>query len=793
MSKAEIKNAIQVIATEDVPGNNTKERVSEVLDDIVDIIPEVTGEEGNDSTKAISQEAWTRENSKKANNIDDNGNPLLYDDRNLFEASKVTKGLTITSAGSILANSSSSYYILNVIGVKRVDILRSSLANNRMRYVFTSDIPAVGVSVLGGIYDSSLDNSLKFSIDIPVSANYILFYLDNTSNALDYSNIKMSVSLSSGFDAIFRDTRIALSSQNLFNSYKIYNLGLNADFTQIMASPVGRMTYIEVKKGERFLVRRDEISSNRFIVGYTKDLPTANVVVYDAVNNNSKASFETEATHDGYLILYLSNASESNFATYQIYKLNNVESKHLSANELLSKYIPNFNDNIFSPDMLRDVGFSATGNIQYYSSGAYKSLLIIGQPGDRYLLQMNGIDAPRTRIAYSTTTDEAEVGHTIKKPFAIENKDGEKSVLIEFDDKTYQVYVWLSNNYAEGQLDDLILSKLPSADTNKKDTQFVTGKLDYFEAPITEDVSPNSTTFNLRDSLITDIYDRYDALMAQYPDRITKTLLGYGSSDTTLNATEYPIDESLPIYEYRIKPLQDYTGSNSLNPNGYKVKDAPLIMINTSIHGDEKSPSWATYLMVKQMLETSDRNSVLYTIQSQCELSIVPCPNPYGFNYHQRVLACNIDPNRIFAYNSNAYPYPEGNALRAWIDNNSERASIFIDFHCLEGYRPLSFYMTSYNQNSFDLFGAFAREITPRMKEIYEKSIDNTLDGFFTYTEGALLESYANLWGRIPLTAVLETYEDFGGVLYSQKVIQASLEILVNYIRVNLMYLNRLK
>lgn len=106
------------------------------------------------------------------------------------------------------------------------------------------------------------------------------------------------------------------------------------------------------------------------------------------------------------------------------------------------------------------------------------------------------------------------------------------------------------------------------------------------------------------------IYALYDALAAQYPDYITKTLLG---ADAVGNE----------IFQYRFTTLQ----VQSLYANTYK----PKVILFSNIHGWEKAGTMNVYLALKEICERWQTDSKLEALKWGVDFVVVPVCNPSGF------------------------------------------------------------------------------------------------------------------------------------------------------------------
>lgn len=186
--------------------------------------------------------------------------------------------------------------------------------------------------------------------------------------------------------------------------------------------------------------------------------------------------------------------------------------------------------------------------------------------------------------------------------------------------------------------------------------------------------------------------------MNAYPNKLSKKLLGYG---TSIDGTD---DTMLPIYEYTL-----------LAPNRPSSKEKPIkILLMTGIHGEEKASVWGSLQFFKQMLDNADSDESLTSIKANVDFKIIPILNPYGFNNHIRTNSREVDLNRNFSYrweeNSSTvkgtepYSEKETQILKDWLMTNNN-ANIFIDFHNFSLGKPdLAYLNTPSEKNSKCLF-----------------------------------------------------------------------------------------
>lgn len=126
-----------------------------------------------------------------------------------------------------------------------------------------------------------------------------------------------------------------------------------------------------------------------------------------------------------------------------------------------------------------------------------------------------------------------------------------------------------------------------------------------------------------------DIYSLYDGLMADYPDYITKNLLGNDASGL------------LPIYEYRFTP--EVARTEELAQGAPEHMRAMLL----SLHSEQINYVYPYYLM-RAICEDWPADPALEALRFGVEWSVVPALNPYAVNNNQRPNFNGVDLNRNF-------------------------------------------------------------------------------------------------------------------------------------------------
>ena len=149
------------------------------------------------------------------------------------------------------------------------------------------------------------------------------------------------------------------------------------------------------------------------------------------------------------------------------------------------------------------------------------------------------------------------------------------------------------------------------------------------------------TSANLDAWVCTDIYDLYDALVSAHPDFFVRnTDLGSDQSGDHM-LRHYTMRMQSPYVSRSYKPYD-----SSTNNYNRATMSPRTILINSGIHGDEKSSVYGTYLAIKAILESSEEWAVF--IRTNFCLEICPIANPWGFNNNVRPNSADVNLNRDF-------------------------------------------------------------------------------------------------------------------------------------------------
>lgn len=286
------------------------------------------------------------------------------------------------------------------------------------------------------------------------------------------------------------------------------------------------------------------------------------------------------------------------------------------------------------------------------------------------------------------------------------------------------------------------------------------------------------------------IYDAYDALMAEFPRRMTKQLLGNAYN------LEGDIDENYPIYEYTIRPLQ--TTQLTQDGDDTRLTEAPVILMLSGVHGGEKAATYGLYQVVKQMLTNPYHHQRVHRMQAAFAFKVVPIACPGGYNVSSRENPRGININRNFGFGRIETPYSEVETqiICQWLENN--RGSFaFIDFHnFVRNFLPdrqvsMSSYHISPNPEVNRTYSEFIRKISPLWQDKYLQSYRDQGDiayGFllgktYNVTPSTVNEAYYNYGYEI--SAIIESSNqdpDDLDKFNTKKVLEFTVDIYMNYL-----------
>ena len=169
------------------------------------------------------------------------------------------------------------------------------------------------------------------------------------------------------------------------------------------------------------------------------------------------------------------------------------------------------------------------------------------------------------------------------------------------------------------------------------------------------------------------VYSWFDALADDYPDYITKTLLGNDESG------------SLPIYQYRFKPKLP-------NPHEYVLNTKiPKVMLIT-VH-NEGMNMVALHILMREICRNWQNSDALTSMRFGIEFVVIPVGNPWGLDNGKRTNVNKIDINRQFPANwiqdgvvgdyfySGTSALSEAEAQHIYASMVNENPDVYFDVH----------------------------------------------------------------------------------------------------------------
>lgn len=279
------------------------------------------------------------------------------------------------------------------------------------------------------------------------------------------------------------------------------------------------------------------------------------------------------------------------------------------------------------------------------------------------------------------------------------------------------------------------------------------------------------------------IYSLFDALMASYPDYITKEFLGNEAT-------------GLPIYVYYLTPTIPITD---------KPSKMIKIFLTCGTHGIEKASTLSTYLMIKQMCEKWGDYPLLEALRFNVKFIVMPVVNPWGWNNGDRRNSRGVDINRNFPYQwvqgtSGTQTYGgsaplselEAQYVKSIFDNNKD-IDIMYDFH--------NFFTVGVEPNEQFLWiptnaglkvQHIAQNLISRLTRKWGKEF-NFLDGKFVgYTStvaDGMIQNYAHSLG-IKYCGTFEVRDgwklDATGQTYDENMCKAGVEAITNWLLLNI-------
>lgn len=272
-------------------------------------------------------------------------------------------------------------------------------------------------------------------------------------------------------------------------------------------------------------------------------------------------------------------------------------------------------------------------------------------------------------------------------------------------------------------------------------------------------------------------YGLYDALVAAYPEYVSKVDCDAECVAADLTRPDYMAD--YPIYMYKFIPA--YTPNNAAL-DGVSDASRYKVYIVSGTH-PEMMGIWDLYNTMRLICEQWRNDENLEALRWQCEFYVIPLSGPYGIAHATRTNHNGVDLNRN-APSNDWVRTPTGTNTYSGATAASEyetqvfvhymqqiQPQVFIDHHnCYENDRGVFSYITSRKKSCVDLAAAHLSHMSRRWKKRYPDVLpdnDTLIFGFATTTEEKGTRSnYANDCG-----AWSYTFESQSGLGYDNGVV----------------------
>ena len=128
------------------------------------------------------------------------------------------------------------------------------------------------------------------------------------------------------------------------------------------------------------------------------------------------------------------------------------------------------------------------------------------------------------------------------------------------------------------------------------------------------------TSFIQDTSDLSDVYGRYDALMASYPQYITR--IDCSSADSIIGVSRPSQLSGMPIYIYKFRPILARVEDYDVIPRAFII---------TGLHSNEKMGIYTTYALMRMICENWNTLQDARLLRTKAEIYVLPILNPWGF------------------------------------------------------------------------------------------------------------------------------------------------------------------
>lgn len=594
--------------------------------------------------------------------------------------------------------------------------------------------------------------------------------------------------------------KLEQSEKNLFDG--VYDTGWIVRDTSSMALTYrynyserqGRTAIIPIESNKTYSVSVPTTDLDRFVLATNPTIPSketsnlGNIATeiffgYDSTldRNNAKFTF-TNNSEDKYLLVYVS--ADGLEPPLQVEE-GSIPTSYEPPYGIPSKYIPIFNtgnngsvlpingDNLFDGNFDSKIILAGSADEMFYGTAStLRSVIFEIQPNAKYTIR-KGIGGDTFKIATFNVTPTVDNMRTPVYHFY----RGEKGAAADSHTFTNTnnakfMSVQVNGTTPVTTLPELVVTEELSGGSNTPITssfnyQFSDELYGLYGTNAVETFSDNPGSVQT-----SAIYAGYDALMAKYPDFISRHQVG-----TT--------PEGIPMYYYKFTQQE-------FDSEAMPFK-RPKIIVTSGLHGDEKSPVYSTYNMFKKICEEWKSHRILEFFRFNIDWIVMPVCNPDGFNMKSRRNKNAVDLNRNFPTGFTNSQYSGPNAISEHetpilmdFFKTHKDAEFLFDFHNMF-FRDeaLTFGYTTNN-----LINDSILQTGKRLGRYWQKTynyIPQDIDHKFVYTRpaiGGAMATYANSLGITDEIIEVVRYVGFkeGSIEFDETTVVFGVDILVNNI-----------
>ena len=313
--------------------------------------------------------------------------------------------------------------------------------------------------------------------------------------------------------------------------------------------------------------------------------------------------------------------------------------KCLLIGETLTSEIGKINNNLFGYDYVREKQISkvaytpaSSTNINLSSNTNYDVVSISCNSGDVFLIKSVGDTVYRL---WSFANDNLEIITSSGSLNQLNNTLYEQWRFIDAPLGATKLYVNIKKT-----AEDPHIYKIPQT-VLADEVMSMIGDYNKMKKSVCVPSMPNIYThldtveFDWTEPLtLAQIYAKYDALVSEHPDYWTRTELGTDQSGT------------YTIYRYDFAPVLPKMINNYGEIN-YSDSDAPVVIMDFGIHGNEKPIVHAGINFFYKVTQAQD-NDIWGWFHDNIHFVIIPVVNPWGYENNVRVNSRHVNLNRNF-------------------------------------------------------------------------------------------------------------------------------------------------